>query len=146
MALSGEERIVLVELSLVVPLISGALWMLGTSRTYRLLRRWSGIARAPGVHVEASTALAHRLGQLVKVAARHGAYGATCLQQSLALWWILRRHGLPAELRIGVGKTNPKLTAHAWVEIAGEVINDDPAVAKTYSAYSGVERRLPRSS
>lgn len=36
-----------------------------------------------------------------------------CLEQSLAIWYDLNRHGHPAELKIGV-RTAPQ-SAHAWV-------------------------------
>ncbi|MFO0895995.1 MAG: lasso peptide biosynthesis B2 protein [Pirellulales bacterium] len=44
----------------------------------------------------------------------------TCLTRSLALTRLLRRHGQPAELRIGVRKVNEQFAAHAWVECQGE--------------------------
>jgi len=44
---------------------------------------------------------------------------ATCLRQSLVVWFLLRRRGLPAELRIGARKVEDRLEAHAWVESNG---------------------------
>lgn len=43
-----------------------------------------------------------------------------CLEQSLVLWWVLKRQGIPGELRIGGRKENGRFEAHAWVEFAGE--------------------------
>jgi hypothetical protein len=57
--------------------------------------------------------------RIVRAAARHGLYGANCLQQSLCLWWLLRWQGIDSDLRIGVRKEAQKLEAHAWVELAG---------------------------
>lgn len=48
---------------------------------------------------------------------------AVCLEQSLALYVLLRRRGVPADLRLGV-RVYPFL-AHAWVEVAGEPVNED---------------------
>ena len=45
-----------------------------------------------------------------------------CLPRSLAVYWVLRRRGLPSELVMGV-KKNP-FGAHAWVEVDGDVISD----------------------
>ncbi len=56
------------------------------------------------------------------IAASHGPYRATCLRQSLALWLLLRRRGIPAELRIGVRKEGGDLQAHAWVEHQGATL------------------------
>lgn len=86
-----------------------------------------------------------RLAWLVSVAARSGAYRATCLRQSLALWWLLRRRGFPAALRIGVGRRAQELRAHAWVELRGHVVNDHPAVADDYATYHDLRDRLPDS-
>ena len=35
-------------------------------------------------------------------------------------------------MHIGVRKTTNEVEAHAWVEVAGEVVNDDPDVVGTY--------------
>ncbi len=45
-----------------------------------------------------------------------------CLPRSLAVYWVLRRRGLPSELVMGV-KKDP-FGAHAWVEVDGDVISD----------------------
>lgn len=47
-----------------------------------------------------------------------------CLQRSAATTVLLRRHGLNAEMVIGT-QMYP-FRSHAWVELAGEVINDKP--------------------
>jgi hypothetical protein len=48
---------------------------------------------------------------------------AYCLQRSVVLTRLLRRRGVAADLVIGCRM--PPLAAHAWVEVGGEVINDD---------------------
>lgn len=47
---------------------------------------------------------------------------ALCLEQSLALTWLLRRRGVRAELRVGV-QPRP-FYAHAWVEVDGRALNE----------------------
>lgn len=47
---------------------------------------------------------------------------ALCLEQSLTLYYFLRRAGVASELRIGV-QPNP-FAAHAWVEVKGIPVND----------------------
>jgi hypothetical protein len=51
---------------------------------------------------------------------------AWCLQRSAALVLLLRFRGVPAQLVIGVERV--PFYAHAWVEVAGRVVNDDPEV------------------
>jgi len=48
----------------------------------------------------------------------------TCLPRSLTLWWILRRYGVKAELRLGVRNAGERFAAHAWVVCHGTVIGE----------------------
>jgi hypothetical protein len=59
---------------------------------------------------------------------------ARCLQRSAASVWFLRRRGIPAELVIGVNKF--PFYAHAWAEVGGTVVNDDPTVRERYQEIS----------
>jgi hypothetical protein len=56
---------------------------------------------------------------------------ALCLQRSAATVCLLRRHGLPAQLVLGVQAMPFK--AHAWVEVDGRVINDKPYTPEVYA-------------
>ena len=58
--------------------------------------------------------------------------GATCLATSLALAWILRGRGVPAEVRIGVRKENGGLDAHAWVECDGVAVTEPARVSNRF--------------
>jgi len=69
---------------------------------------------------------------MVAAAAREGIYHGRCLEQSLTLWWLLVRRGLPAELHIGVRKSATGFEAHAWVELFQTVVNDGDAVRVDY--------------
>jgi hypothetical protein len=140
--LAGGERWLLVRLAVLLPAIGGALRCFGISHTYLLLGGQIGRASAASTVPSAEQVSANRLSQLIDIVARHGLYPATCLRKSLALWWLLRRRGLPAELRIGVAKVEDQIHAHAWVEFAGRVINDRPTVGDDYSAYEDLDRRL----
>ena len=55
-----------------------------------------------------------------------------CLSRSLALLWLLRRNGHEAELHLGVSLAEGAFAAHAWIELAGIILND-PALAKRYT-------------
>lgn len=54
-----------------------------------------------------------------------------CLQRSAACAYLLRRHGFGAELVLGV-QVLPFI-AHAWVEMDGKVINDNPELTRTFA-------------
>lgn len=44
-----------------------------------------------------------------------GPWRKTCLKRACVLYYLLRRAGRPAELRIGVRRDHAKLAAHAWL-------------------------------
>ena len=67
---------------------------------------------------------ADRIGWAVGSAARF-VPDATCLPQALAAEAILRRRGHPADLRLGVKRSEDGVEAHAWVESYGRVIVGD---------------------
>lgn len=54
-----------------------------------------------------------------------------CLQRSAATVCLLRRYGIHAELVIGARQMPFK--AHAWVEVAGKVVNDKSYTPSMYA-------------
>jgi hypothetical protein len=54
-----------------------------------------------------------------------------CLQRSAATTCLLKIHGVPAQMLIGAQRTPFK--AHAWVEVAGRVVNDKPYMREMYA-------------
>ena len=67
-----------------------------------------------------------------------GALRPNCLPRSLTQWWLLRRQGVPCDLRIGVrrgpspdSRRRVPAFAHAWVEVPGVAVDD----AEYYSAF-----------
>jgi hypothetical protein len=140
-ALAPRERRLLARLILLLPAIGAALYLLGFKRTRDLLARLAPTQADQDRLAGASTAdEAQRIARLVAIAAHHGPYRATCLRQSLALWWLLRRRGIPAELRIGVRKDSGDLQAHAWVELAGQALNDPLGATSSYAAFSALRQ------
>lgn len=45
-----------------------------------------------------------------------------CLRETLVIAWMLRRHG--PVLRLGVRRDGDAVTAHAWLDVAGQRIGD----------------------
>jgi hypothetical protein len=54
-----------------------------------------------------------------------------CLQRSAATACLLRKHGIAAQLVIGVQRIPFK--AHAWVEVGGSAANDKSYVPEMYA-------------
>lgn len=81
--------------------------------------------------------------RLVRAAVRHSVGHPTCLEESLALWWLLGRQGIAAELRIGVRKQGEKFEAHAWVEREGTALNEPESLHEHYAAFDAALSSMP---
>ena len=57
-----------------------------------------------------------RMVWLVEVADRYAPGRSSCLRQSAALAWLLRRRGITTNLRIGVAREEGNILAHSWLE------------------------------
>ena len=55
---------------------------------------------------------------------------AACLQRSAASTWLLRRHGVAADMVIGFRPL--PFESHAWVEVNGQVVNDRPQYQRAF--------------
>jgi len=64
-------------------------------------------------------------------------YGASCLDRSVFLWFILRQHGIHGDLRIGVANTGDVIDGHAWIEHHGWVLNDRQDIAADFAVLAG---------
>lgn len=78
---------------------------------------------------------ARDIARIVRAAALRGPWKANCLQHSLALWCILRRNDIDSHLRIGARKDGEKFEAHAWVELEGKPLNDEPEVRDKFAPF-----------
>jgi Transglutaminase-like superfamily len=126
--------------AILLRLVRLSLRLRGYGKTFTSLqRRVQFHARETGTglvsHEEARAAC-----RMVRAALRYSFAQFSCLEESLTLWYLLRKQGAPACLRIGVRKENGKFEAHAWVEYDGEALNQDEAMHRHYAAF---EQDLP---
>jgi type II secretory pathway component PulM len=116
----GKLR-VLASAGVVVVLVRLSLWLLPSRVLLRLVLR--RVARAPTA--AALTSEMKTIARAVRSASRR-VPSASCLTQALATQVLLARAGHASELRIGVareeGEEGEGLLAHAWVEVAGQVL------------------------
>jgi len=69
-----------------------------------------------------------RLVVAVDRAARYGLFRPTCLVRAVALERMIVRAGVGAAVvRVGVLRGGDDFMAHAWIELAGRIIGDEPA-------------------
>jgi hypothetical protein len=80
---------------------------------------------------------AQTVARMAAAAARNFFFNTNCLEQSLVLWWLLRRRGIAAELRIGARKEFDRFEAHAWVEVNSAVLNDATAEHRHFVPFDG---------
>jgi hypothetical protein len=96
-----------------------ALKTLGLRRVARVTR-W--VARPASQSPENPRRLVSETARQVATAAAFYPGRAQCLEQSLTLFLLLRRRGVPVELRIGIQPF--PFMAHAWVEHDGRPVNE----------------------
>jgi len=138
-ALTREQwRVVFASLVL-LPGVQLSLRVRGFTRTAGMLASRS---QRPALPADARDA--RSLGDAVGLVAGRSVVGARCLGRSLVLWFLLRRRGVDAELVIGAeAPRGGELPAHAWVEVAGEPVNDELDVRERFGSFG---LRLPRLS
>jgi hypothetical protein len=139
LALSWPELRVVVMAALLLPAIWVGLRVIGFAR----IHAWAAGSRgAPAAAPEPHSPAA--VGALVNMAGGVMPFFSTCLTRSLALVWILGRHGVPRQLRIGVRTADERFDAHAWVEHDGLPINDSPGVSERFAVLDSIGGHVPR--
>ena len=141
--LSRAEQWILIQSMVLLPLVAVLLRTIGLARCWALLQRAGGrgaqtVAGDDPARMSRQTPIV----RMVDIAARHLPWRPTCLPRSLVLWFLLRRQGVPAELRIGVQKRQQRLEAHAWVEVDRRVVNDTPDIAAEYPPFESIAAAL----
>jgi hypothetical protein len=136
LGLPREDQWIVMQSFLLLPLVTLLLGTIGLARCWTLLQRLAG-GRAAGAAQDDSV-WRGRTVQMVDLAARHLPWQPSCLPRSLVLWFLLRRQGVPAELRIGVQKSAQQLKAHAWIEVDRQVVNDTPDIAAEYRPFENI--------
>ena len=92
-----------------------------------------------------SVEFARAIARINAAAARHlFFFRISCLEQSLALWCLLRRRHVPADLRIGARKQEQNFEAHAWIELDGVALNDPEDTHVHFSPVEGLPMEATR--
>jgi hypothetical protein len=131
---------------MLLPLISISLRVRGFRATQSSLQKHFSPQPLAGREPTVETLQPSRVeltARMVRSAAYRTFPGATCLERSLTLWWLLARQGIVASIRIGTHKSGDKIEAHAWVEHAGVALNEpeDP-----HTHYAVFDEAFPQAS
>jgi hypothetical protein len=110
-------------------------------------RRWKEISERPAHakeqnargtgEIRADLQLAKKISRLEAAAERHLMFRVNCLERSMALLWLYRRRGIPATLRFGARKHGALIEAHAWIEVAGNVMDTSAGNLDDFVAFDG---------
>jgi len=135
--LSVPERRILLRSLFLLALTSAALHTIGYRRWKLFLARFTAQNNSTAPLTPESLHSARRIARMVAAASEEGIFHGKCLEQSIVLWWFLLRRRMPAELQIGGRRTSAGFEAHAWVEIAGIVVNDRDVVSQDFAPFGG---------
>jgi hypothetical protein len=112
-----------------------AFWQLIRFEYYLLRREFpllrERVRRYPCAPSSADNNLSSRLCSAMDVVCFCYPKQVLCLQRSAATVCLLRRHGVPAQMVMGI--QHFPLRAHAWVEVDGHVVNDKPYTREIYA-------------
>jgi len=120
--LDARDRVATAKMVALVFAVSVCLRIVGFHHTRRMLRHFE-YRRNPPIDVA-------RRVKAVRRVRRNAAWAGRCLSRSLALQWVLRRDGIPAQVHIAVHSDHDGLRAHAWVVLNGVALDDGPGVAE----------------
>lgn len=142
-SLEPAARKLFVRCVALLPWIAASLKTTGYRRTHaRLERRLARLQSTPKGPQEAVICVA-RTCRMVRAAGHYGAVSPSCLESSLALWYLLRRQGIDSQIRIGVRKEKEDFEAHAWVEWNGTPLNQETEPHHHYAAFDAEFAKFP---
>lgn len=113
-------------------LIDASTRLLGMRRTFAIVRRLTRGVQGNGSPATLVQQTTHR----VVLAAAFYPRRAECLEQALALYLLLRRRGVAAELKLGVQPL--PFYAHAWVEVDGQPVHEQAGAMLQFATFSGL--------
>ncbi len=112
-------------------LIDLAFWAFGFQKVYQQVQRRCNRRPPRGADLETDELVRKTFRGVLAATTFYYRKRKDCLPRALAVYYFLRRKGVPAMLRIGV-KRFP-FAGHAWVEYRGSIIDISPEIALKYT-------------
>jgi hypothetical protein len=125
------KRIGVGQVFIVLFAVKAMLLVFGLAGTLRALE---SRLRGPATALQPNRALLEELARRTARIAGLMPGRMECLEQSLVLWYVLRRAGVEADLKFGMRQF--PFTAHAWVTYRDEPLNEDPEVLAKYAVFA----------
>ena len=145
--LDSEARGIFLRAAVLLPVIAVNLRVRGFRATQESLLRFLAHPRLVPQEDSTDPRLAFEqtrlTARMVNAAGRHAWPSSTCLEKSLALWWLLRRQGIESDLRIGARKLDGKFEAHAWVERESIAVNEPQEGHRHYAPFDKSLSSMP---
>lgn len=135
----SEKRLLLTSIA-VLPLIALSLRFVRFQRVQAALANLSRPSSTTAIPAEGSDFPTEitTICRSVRVAARQYRGRFTCLPQALLLWWLLRRWGITADLRLGGRRIEQMFEAHAWVEYNGQSLETETQAVASFVPFDTV--------
>lgn len=134
-ALPADARGLFCRAAFLGPLIGTSLRFRGYRKTRDWLQKRLNRTVIQTLDANESSARLDLACRMVRAAEHYSLYRATCLEQSMLLWYLLQEKGIAATIRIGVRKPAGKFEAHAWIERDGLALNQSDEQHRHYHAF-----------
>jgi Transglutaminase-like superfamily len=134
--LTPFERRIVFQGALGLAMTWAGLRMIGFGRWKRVVARWTLVDRV-GCDGGRIASICETIIRMQVAAERYIFLKPSCLEHSLVLWWLLRRHGVLANMCIGGRKEQGRFAAHAWVEVDGVPVGDVDGAHRHFAPFDG---------
>jgi hypothetical protein len=142
-ALDPDARKLFLRAAALLPFVGMSLHARGYKKTQGWLQNRLESRRVSAITAGAPDQLVHKTCRMVRAAEHYGLTRSTCLEESLALWYLLGRQNISSRIRIGVRRQAGKFEAHAWVEYEGEALNQPEELHRHYAPFESEFDTLP---
>ena len=142
-ALSSEARVMFWRAACLLPFVRVKLRFGGYKKTQQWLQKKLGDRLQLSSTAQDTSPVLQMTCRMVRAAEHYSPGQATCLEESLLLWYLLQSQSIPAVVCIGVRKQSERFEAHAWVEQNGIALNQQDHEHRHYAAFESEQLNPP---
>ena len=142
-ALDPEARKLFLRAAALLPFVGMSLHTRGYKKTQGWLQKRLESRKVSALTPVSADELVQKACRMVRAAEQHGLMQSTCLEESLALWYLLGRQNISSRIRIGVRRQAGEFEAHAWVEYEGKALNQLEELHRHYAPFESEFDNLP---
>lgn len=128
-----SDKLVLIKISLLVPLIEIGIKTIKFKKTFNILNLFVSKNTKP---IKNELIEINRHVNLLYLFQRQFPFLGKCLSRSLGIWFLLAKKGINTQLKFGMKKENNELLAHSWLEYNGKMLDIENEKNKKYTPFS----------